>query len=207
MAEATTPPAELVRFDRTERNVHWWTASLVGACLATAAILSLPMLAGLVGRRALFKDVHVLAGLSLVVPAAIARLARSRTSLLRDDIRRLNRFDDHDRRWIRSLGRDPYVRSGKFNGGQKLNAAFTVGALALLLVSGSIMKWFEPFPLAWRTGATFVHDWTAWSLTVVLVGHVAKALGDPDAFRAMRRGWISRRWAERHAPRWLDESA
>jgi formate dehydrogenase subunit gamma len=73
------------------------------------------------------------------------------------------------------------------------------------MATGSIMKWFGPFPLAWRTGATFVHDWTAWLLTIALIGHVAKAFGDRHALSAMRQGTISRRWAARNAPRWLEE--
>jgi formate dehydrogenase subunit gamma len=214
MAAPTTPPADpfpvvadgtLLRFDRTERNVHWFTAALVGTCLATAAALSMTALAVVIGRRAMVKDVHVLAGLSLPLPMVIGWVVGRRGSGLREDVRRLNRYDEHDRRWLRSLGRDPFVRNGKFNGGQKLNAAFVCGALLLLLASGSIMKWFGPFPLAWRTGATFVHDWTAWLLTIALVGHVAKAFGDRHALSAMRQGTISRRWAARHAPRWLDE--
>ena len=210
MAGTTSPPAEpaaaarLPRFDRTERIVHWTTAALVGTCLATAAALVFPQLAGVVGRRALVKDVHVAAGLLSLVPYVVGRLHTG--SQLRDDVRRLNRFDDQDRRWVRSLGRDPFVRNGKFNGGQKLNAAFTLGAMLLLLATGSIMKWFDPFPLAWRTGATFVHDWTAWVLFFVLVGHVVKALGDRVALRAMLRGEpVPASWAERVAPRWLEE--
>jgi formate dehydrogenase subunit gamma len=106
---------------------------------------------------------------------------------------------------LRSFGRDPFVENGKFNAGQKLNAAFTAGAVLLLLATGSIMRWFGPFPLTWRTGATFVHDWTAFALGLVLVGHVAKALGDREALGAMARGSVSRRWAARKAPRWLAE--
>jgi formate dehydrogenase subunit gamma len=212
MAAPTTPSAEptgaleLVRFDRTERNVHWWTAALVGTCLATAAALSMTVLAGVVGRRAMVREVHVLAGLSLPVPMLVGwLLGRRFGSELPADVRRLNRYDVHDRRWLRSLGRDPFVRNGKFNGGQKLNAAFVAGALLVLMATGSIMKWFGPFPLAWRTGATFVHDWTAWLLTIALIGHVAKAFGDRHALRAMQHGTVPRRWAERHAPRWLEE--
>ena len=196
--------ATIERFDRPERNVHWWTAALVGVCLLTAAALYLPAVSGLVGRRSLVKDVHVFSGLALPLPFVVARLGRWRTSLAAD-VRRLNRFDDQDRRWLRSLGRDPFVRNGKFNAGQKLNAAFDVGAILLLLGTGSIMKWFAPFPLTWRTGATFVHDWTAFALLLVLVGHVAKAFGDRHALGAMVRGDVPRRWAERKAPRWLEE--
>jgi formate dehydrogenase subunit gamma len=194
----------VVRFDAPERAVHWCTAVLVGVCVATAAALYLPSVATLVGRRALVKDVHVYAGLLVPVPFVVVRFGPWWSGLA-DDVRRLARFDDHDRRWLRSLGRDPFVQNGKFNGGQKLNAAFTLGAVLLLLATGSMMRWFSPFPLTWRTGATFVHDWTAWSLAVVLAGHVAMAFGDADALRAMRRGTVPRRWAARKAPRWLEE--
>lgn len=200
------PPADdaVLRFDRPERNVHWATAALVGMCLATAAALYLPAVSALVGRRELVKDVHVFSGLALPLPFLVVRFGRWRTEL-RADVRRLNRFDEMDRRWVRSVGRDPFVRNGKFNGGQKLNAAFDAGAVLLLLATGSMMKWFAPFPLAWRTGATFVHDWTAFALLVVLIGHVAKAFGDRHALGAMVRGPVPRRWAERHSPRWLAE--
>lgn len=203
--DATMPPSpELERFDRTERNVHWYTAALVGVCLLTAAALYFPAVAVLVGRRETVKAIHVYSGLALPLPFLVARLGRWRTELRRD-VRRLSRLDAMDRRWLRSLGRDPFVRNGKFNGGQKLNAAFVVGAGLLLLVSGSIMKWFTPFPLTWRTGATFVHDWAAFALLLALLGHVGKALADREALGAMVRGPVRRSWAERHAPRWLSE--
>jgi formate dehydrogenase subunit gamma len=194
----------VLRFDRPERNVHWGTASLVGVCLLTAAALYVPAVAALVGRREVVKDLHVISGLALPLPFLVVRLGPWATQLARD-VRRLDRFDAMDRRWLRSLGRDPYVENGKFNAGQKLNAAFSAGAVLVLLATGSVMKWFGPFPLAWRTGATFVHDWTAFTLLVVLVGHVSLALGDREALASMVRGPISRRWARRHAPRWLDE--
>lgn len=206
VVEPTVVRDRVLRFDRPERNVHWATAALVGACLLTAAALYVPSLAGLVGRRALVKDIHVVSGLALPLPFLIVRFGPWLTSLA-VDVRRLNRFDDHDRRWLRSLGRDPFVQNSKFNAGQKLNAAFTVGAVLLLLVSGSIMRWFGPFPLTWRTGATFVHDWTAFALLAVLVGHVAKAFGDREALGGMVSGTVNRRWAAKKAPRWLAEVA
>ena len=211
MAAPTTRPPDasgerVPRFDRPERAVHWCTAALVGVCLLTAAALYLPSVATLVGRRALVKDVHVFAGLATPLPFLLVRFGPWRSSLAAD-VRRLDRFDVDDRRWLRSLGRDPFVRNGKFNAGQKLNAAFVFGAVLLLLGSGSMMKWFSPFPLTWRTGATFVHDWTAFAMFAALIGHVAKALGDREALGAMVGGSVSRRWAEQKAPRWLEEAA
>ena len=94
---------------------------------------------------------------------------------------------------------------GKFNAGQKVNAIFVAGCIPLMLVTGVIMRWFDPFPLAWRTGATFVHDWIAVLLLLVIVGHIAKALAEPLALRAMVRGTIPARHVERRHPRWWAE--
>ena len=50
-----------------------------------------------------------------------------------------------------------------------------------MLATGSIMHWFDPFPLDWRTGATFVHDWFALGIWVAVLGHIFFALRDGDA--------------------------
>ena len=204
---ATTHPSpepRLPRFSGAERAAHWAGAALFAVVMATAAALYVAPISEAVGRRELMKDVHVWCGLALPLPALVAACGRW-GSALRGDVRRLNRWTADDRRWLRSLGRDPKVRSGKFNAGQKLNAAFLTGAVLVMMGTGSVMRWFEPFPLLWRTGATFVHDWLAIALTAALIGHVALALRDPDALDAMWRGSVSRSWAARRAPRWLAE--
>jgi formate dehydrogenase subunit gamma len=150
------------------------------------------------------RQVHVIAGLLLPVPYLLTLAGRWRRAFVAD-ARRLNRWDEHDRRWLRTFGRDPFVRLGKFNPGQKLNAAFTVGAIVVMLGTGSIMKWFHYFPVDWRTGATFVHDWLAIALFLVITGHIGIGLSEPDALRGMVRGWVSRDWARAHRPRWYDE--
>lgn len=96
----------------------------------------------------------------------------------------MGRFAPGEWRWFRRARRRDVV-IGKFNPGQKLNAAFVAGAMPVMLATGSIMKWFGPFPLSWRTGATFVHDWMFLALTVMVIGHVGKALADPGALRGM----------------------
>ena len=108
--------------------------------------------------------------------------------------------------WLRTLGRDYRATPSRFHAGQKLNAAVVGGSLVLLFATGIVLKWFEPFPLDVRRGATFVHDWTAFLLAIDLIGHIAKAFADPEALRAMRTGRASRRWAERTHPRWRVQS-
>ena len=144
-------------------------------------------------------------GLALPVPLLLTAAARRWGAAFRADVRRLNRWTFDDKRWLRTLGRDPYVRLGKFNSGQKLNAAFTAGTIPVMLATGAIMYWNKPWPVAYRTGATFVHDWVFLALAVVVTGHILIAVRDGEALNSMLRGPISRRWAQRHAPRWWEE--
>jgi formate dehydrogenase subunit gamma len=195
---------EVVRFDRTERWLHWANAALFLTLLATGMTLYVGPLSALVGRRLLVKDVHVIAGLLLPVPLVLAYAGSWRDGLRRD-VRRLARWSTDDRRWLTSLGRRGRARLGKFNAGQKANAIFVAGCIPLMLATGSIMRWFEPFPLAWRTGATFVHDWVALTLVAVVIGHVGKALAEPVALRAMRRGTVPADHVQAHHPRWWAE--
>lgn len=195
---------EVVRFDRVERWLHWTNAALFLVLLVTGMTLYIGPLSAVVGRRVLVKDVHVISGLALPVPLVLAYAGAWRTGLRRD-VRRLARWSSDDRRWLLSWGRRGRARLGKFNAGQKLNATFVAGSIPLMLVTGAIMKWFEPFPLAWRTGATFVHDWMALALLVVIVGHIGKALSEPEALRSMRTGTMPARHVEAAHPRWWRE--
>lgn len=194
------------RFDRTVRWLHWANAVLVAVLVSTGAVLYWGELSSVFGRRALFKDVHVIAGLCLPVPFLLALPGR-RGRALRRDLGTLNRFSADDLRWLRSRGGDPTVRLGKFNPGQKLNAAFVGAALVTLLVTGLVLRFFSPFPLSWRTGATFIHDWTALALGLGITAHVALALADPDALRGMVSGRVPPSWARRKRPRWYDEAS
>jgi len=196
-------------FDVVERAIHWINAGLFAVLMATAAALYVPDVSAMVGRRELVKTIHVYAGLALPVPLLLAVLGPRWGRAFRADIRRLNRWIPADRQWLRSPGwrrdRQSGVALGKFNPGQKINAAFTAGAILVMLATGSIMRWYKPWPLRWRTGATFVHDWIAIALFCAITGHVIMAVGDPDSLRSMVGGRISRRWARHHAPLWLEE--
>jgi formate dehydrogenase subunit gamma len=197
-------PARLARFDEAEQALHWVNAGLFGVLIATAAILYIAPLSALVGRRELVRLTHVAAGLALPFPLMATRLGPWRRAFVAD-VRALARFDDDDRRWLRTFGRANDVRMGKFHPGQKLNAAFTLGSMVVMLATGSIMRWFEYFPVNWRTGATFVHDWLAIALAVVVAGHLRMALADDDAMRGMTQGSVPASWARRHRPKWYEE--
>lgn len=212
---ATTRPSpsgrrrgqQLLRFDGIERLAHWLTAILFITLIVTGASLYIPALVGFVGRRVLVVRIHVDAGLALPLPLIVS-LAGSWGKGLRDDLRRINRWSADDREWLRrTLHREPTdgLMTGKFNAGQKLNAAIVGGVMIVMLMTGSVMHWPYYWPLSWRTGATFVHDVVAVAFFFVVVGHIGMALTHPPALRSIFTGKVSRAWAKHHAPAWLDE--
>ncbi|MFL6129639.1 MAG: cytochrome b/b6 domain-containing protein [Mycobacteriales bacterium] len=195
-----TSPAELLRFGPASRWVHRSTAVLVGLCLATAAVLYLEPLATLVGRRGLVVQLHVLAGLALPVPVLLGRLSAA----YRADLRELNRFGRADGEWLRRRDRrSAGLPVGKFNAGQKLNAALSAGGGLVLLGTGVVLEYGHRWPLPLRTGSTFVHDWTAAALLLLVLGHVRLAYRDEDARRGMRTGRVPLGWARREHPAWV----
>jgi len=196
--------APLLRFDGMERAVHWSTASLFILLMLTGAALYAGPISVLVGNRETVRTVHVWCGLLLPVPLLIGAVPR-RGRRLRADLRRLNRWTPGERRWFRRRTRAG-VKLGKFNPGQKLNAACVAGVGLVMLATGSIMHWFDAFPVDWRTGATFAHDWFALGLWVLVIGHVMFAIRDGDALEAMMvNGRVPAAWARRKAPRWYRE--
>jgi formate dehydrogenase subunit gamma len=197
-----TPPPELARFDRVERAAHWSTASLFGVLMLTGAALYAGPISTLVGQREVVRTIHVGAGLLLPLPLLIGLVGRWGRAL-RGDLRRLGRFDDEDRRWLRRDTRDD-ARLGKFNPGQKLNAAFLGSAIVVMLGTGIVLKWFSLFSLTTRTGATFVHDWVALGIWISVLGHILLAVRDPIALRGMLHGAVTARWARTNRPRWYE---
>lgn len=197
---ASTP---IPRFDRVERWLHWANAALFTVVMLTSSVLYIGQLSAVVGHREVVRALHVYCGLAIPAVFALA-LIPGWGRAAREDARRINRWTDDDIRWLRTRGRGA-VRLGKFNPGQKLNAAFLTATTVVMLATGSIMRWFEPFSNNTRTGATFVHDWIAFFIWVAVLGHVFLALRDPEALHGMTRGTVSTAWARRHRPGWLAE--
>jgi len=192
----------LDRFSRAERAVHRLVAVLMTTCLVTAAILYNGSLMLVVGHRHMVELAHVWSGLALPVPMVLGALSAA----YRADVGRLNRFSDSDWQWLWSrTRRDGAIAVGKFNAGQKVNAWLVAGSTAVLLGTGALMYWTGLVRLSWRSGATFVHDWFALGLGLLVIGHLVFALKDPEARRGMRTGRVSRRWARAEHRAWVDE--
>jgi formate dehydrogenase subunit gamma len=196
-------PEYIERFSATERAVHWVHATAFLVLLATGLALYIPALSVAVGRRPLLKDLHVYTAVAWIVALVLVVVLGDRRRL-RQTLRDLDRFDADDMLWLRRFPRP----QGRFNAGQKVNAALT-GAFALLFaVSGSLL-WLGERDHRFQLASTIVlHDWLTLISLVLLVGHLYLVLIYPatrHSLRGMTTGSVRRDWAERHHPKWVRE--
>jgi formate dehydrogenase subunit gamma len=203
LTRAPDKTQRVLRFDRVQRSAHWATALLFLSLMITAIPLYYGSLFGIVLPRHLIEMIHLWSGLALPLPIIIS-LIGPWGSAMRRDVRRINYWTREEIRWIRTRGASN-LKADKFNPGQKLNAIFVGASILMMLVTGTMLQWFRFFPVSWRSGATVVHDVFAYAIFFVVIGHVVLALTHRDALQSMFKGWVSSRWAERHAARWLEE--
>jgi len=192
------------RFSRTERALHWANALGFFVLLGSGLALYLPSLAILVGRRPLVKDVHFWSGIGWVTVLALVVLLGDRRGLRRT-AEDLDLFDADDVRWLKRRGRAP---QGRFNAGQKINAALTAAFTLLFLVSG-LLLWLGERDTRFRFASTVVlHDGLMYAAVILLAGHLYLALIHPatrHALRGMTLGTVDEEWAARHHPKWKPE--
>ncbi len=194
----------VLRFDRVQRAAHWANALLFFILILTGAELYFGIYVHGFGRAAV-EETHLYAGLTLPAPIVLSLLGPW-GKRMRRDLRRINYWTRDEIRWLRTLGgRNSPPVTDKFNPGQKLNAIFIGAVIVVMLATGAILKWFQPFPISWRQGATFVHDVLFFVIMAVVIGHIGFALTHLDSLRSMIRGWVDERWASKHAPGWLKE--
>jgi len=196
-----TDPRYVARFSRTERTLHWVHASAFFVLLGSGLVLYVPRLSTAVGRRPFLKDVHVYTAVAWLC-AIVLVVALGDRRRLAATLHELDAFDRDDRLWLRRIPRP----QGRFNAGQKLNAALTAAFAVLFGVSGFFL-WLGERDPRWRFASTIlVHDGLMYVALVLLVGHLYLALIYPStrhALRGMTVGSVRREWAREHHSKWL----
>jgi formate dehydrogenase gamma subunit len=196
------------RFTQIERFAHRAIAILTFILIGTAAALYIPDISILIGNRGIVKTIHSVSGFLLPIPLIIAVLF----PVFRMNMRELNRFHPHDFAWLKRQDSEsipvevsnPEPTYGKFNAGQKLNSAFTLGSILIMFATGMVMFFSSLFTDNIRTGATFVHDWLTLAIVIAVGGHVYMAMKDPQARDGMRTGSVTKGWAKVHHPQWVE---
>jgi len=190
------------RFSPMERLLHWVNALGFFFLLVTGLILYLPSLSMLVSRRQTVQAVHFWAGVGwLAVLASVLVLGGRR---LLATARDLDTFDSDDLLWLRRRK----APQGRFNAGQKINAALTAAFTILFGVSG-LLLWFGEQDTRFRFASTVIlHDGLMYVSLGLLVGHLYLALIHPStrhALRGMTLGDVRVEWATRHHAKWEPE--
>jgi formate dehydrogenase subunit gamma len=190
------------RFSRSERAVHWIHATAFFVLLGSGLVLYLPSLAR-IGNRAFVKDVHLYTAIAWALALLAVVLFGDRKGLRRT-LGELDGFDTDDRLWLR---RYP-AKQGRFNAGQKLNAAVTAAFAVLFAISG-LLLWYGERDTRFRFAGTIVlHDGLMWISLILLAGHLYLALIYPRTRHALRgivRGDVELDWAWQHHPKWVKE--
>jgi formate dehydrogenase subunit gamma len=195
-------PSRIARFSRTERTLHWVHAAAFLVLLGSGLVLYLPSLSTLVGRRPFVKDVHVYTAVAWLAAMSLVALLGDRRGLRRT-LRELDGFDADDRLWLQRIN----VPQGRFNAGQKLNAALTASFAVLFAVSGFLL-WYGERDNRFRWASTIVlHDGLTLVSLVLLLGHLYLSLIHPatrHSIQGMTTGSVRRDWARRHHRKWVE---
>jgi formate dehydrogenase subunit gamma len=194
----------VVRFTPTERALHWVHATSFFVLLATGVALYVPALTEALGSRTLLRNVHLVTAIAWAV-ALVAVFVMGDRRTLRRTLRDLDVLDEDDRVWRL---RRPDVPQGRFNAGQKRNAAATAAIAILFALSGSLM-WYgarnNDFSSA---NAVLLHDALTVVSIVLVAGHLYLALVHPStrhSVRGMTLGTVSAEWARRQHAKWTPD--
>ncbi len=193
---------DLLRYNFVDRLVHWGVAATFIYLMLSGLALGYPRMAWLydiLGGGQTVRFLHPIVGLLFSIGLIVMAVMWFRDML----------FDPADREWtksLRSYARQGHVDAdvGRYNAGQKGYYWFAVVTGILLLVTG-IPLWF-PGLLGGGLNlfARFVHH-VLFLLTVggfIIHVYMSTAML-PGTMRAMTTGYVSRRWAAWHHPRWF----
>lgn len=193
------------RFTRTERAIHWVHAIAFFILLGTGLALYLPALSEAVSNRPLLKGIHLYTAIAWAL-ALLAVVLLGNRRALKATARELNLFDEDDRRWLAAHS----APQGRFNAGQKINAALTA-AFALLFVASGFLLWYGERDNDFRWASTILlHDGLTVASVFLVSGHLYLTLIYPKtrhSLRGMTLGSVREDWAREHHAKWAEQRA
>lgn len=199
------------RFTPFERSAHWTNAiafsvlALSGLVMAFGKFFLLPVIGTtLFGWLAyLLKNAHNFAGPLFVVSLLVVII-----TFMRDNLPAKG-----DLNWFLQGGgllAGHEVKSGRFNGGEKVTYWGGVFVLGLIAVaSGLFLDRLLPGMSYERSNmqiALMVHAISNVAMVCMFLGHIYMGtLGTKDAYEGMRSGYVDEAWAEQHHQLWYDD--
>jgi formate dehydrogenase subunit gamma len=202
----TSTSATVLRFNPTQRAVHWIHGIAFVVALVSGLSLFFAPLEALIAHRFVLRWVHIVSGLVFALaPYLVARLGDWRS--VKSDFAEAQWWDADDRSFFSGWLVHDEAPVGRFNAGQKANMMFTLAATIFFLLSGVVMWQYLHFDADLVKNAGLVHDSLTFAILVVWLGHLWYALGNPKtrhSMRGMLDGRVERAWAARLHSKWLE---
>ncbi len=210
-AEHGARDGRILRFERSERLIHWAIAAPFTVCYLTALVLVViynpnPRLP----YRLVFSWTHRISGTCMIVLPLLTAITHPRDALIHlGNIRRVWSWSLADIRWLLLTGpatfdkRIELPHQGKFNAGEKLNFMVLSATYPVYIATG-IMIWMPG--VAWASW--MVHVSMATLATPLLFGHIFMATVNPDTrpgLPGVFTGYVDRNWASHHYTLWFRE--
>lgn len=212
-AGTTTPEDQILRYNFTERAVHWINAIAYVYCMATGLALFTPFMfwmGAVLGGGGTIRFWHPWVG--LVYLGTIFWM----NSLWKGDMAPI----PQDKQWEKNLKYyvenqdDKMPPQGRFNAGQKMFWVGMFWCTVILLITG-IVLWF-PELISKRPSLRgfhwllpvfgFIHSATALITIGLFIIHVYMSVWmTPGSMKAMMDGKVSTRWARTHHRLWYEK--
>jgi formate dehydrogenase subunit gamma len=211
----------ILRFNRTQRALHWSHSITFMILLVTGIVLLVKQVGELVGNHLLILQFHEYTALFYIFGPLLWVILGNRRSLFRD-LKQFDEWDEDDTRWLKkSLLKGPAAKDlppqGRFNAGQKLNGILTLAATTGFIVTGIII-WRPPGVVkvlpSWLFGdsisnnAVFLHQILTYVSIPLVLGHIylaAIAKSTRPALSTIIDGTVPVSYAREHHPKWAAE--
>jgi formate dehydrogenase subunit gamma len=201
----------ILRFQRSERWLHWSIAAPFMVCFATGFVLmGFYNLHSEGASRAVLSWMHRISGACFIVSPTLSVIVHWRDFRIhRHNAKEALRWSIDDVRWMGLMGLRIFnakiilPEQGKFNAAEKLNFLMVMCTYPLFIATGLSL---------WLPGVRFLswigHVAMAILAAPLVLGHVYMALVNPDTragLGGMLSGYVDRRWAKHHYGRWYRE--
>lgn len=206
------PDRVVMRFQRSERWLHWALAVPYLVCLLTAGVLVLFYnFAPSRPHRDVVSWLHRIGGaLLIILPLLAMAKSRGEFRIHLQNIRQAWGWTLKDLKWLLLLGLSTVSKrvrlpdQGKFNAGEKLNFMTVMTTYPLFILTG-VLLWLPGVRLlSWMA-----HLGLALVVAPLIIGHVYMALINPGTRKGlsgMTTGYVDRAWAKEHYREWYQEN-
>jgi formate dehydrogenase subunit gamma len=206
-----SPPDEILRFRKSERQLHWAVAAPLIVSLTTATILvAVYNLHPGWPYRAVFSWTHRISGVCLFfLPLLTVMRHRKELGIYVDNTRQAWFWTLNDVKWLFLMGPASMCKKislphqGKFNAAEKINYMVLTLTYPCYIVTG-VLIWLPGVALV----AWLLHFSMAMIATPLIMGHIFMATINPETrvgLTGMISGFVDRQWAKHHYRLWYDQ--